>query len=135
MNPVSEAIHALNFQAARMREKLSGDELEDYNQEILEATAARLAQDEIHVRVDTSQLYLLPKAGWDWAGIREKIGPASPPTLMAMDAIMLAAQRPMHSWIYHDGRCYDAECPNGVLSFFSLPFFVRAIRKINPQYR
>lgn len=136
MNPVTEAIAALTYQTAKAQASLTADdEREVYNEEILEAAAARLALDDIHVRVDTSTLYLSPKIGWDWANIREKIGPASPPKLMAMDAMMLAAARPAHSWIYHEGRCYDAECPMGVLSFFSLPFFERAIRKINPAYR
>lgn len=135
MNPVTEAIHTLNYQTAAARKQLEAEDREGYNQELLAAVAERLGESEIQVRVDTSQLYLLPKAGWDWDGIREKIGPATPPHLMAMDAIMVAATRPAHSWIYYDGRCYDAECPQGVLSFFSLPFFVREIRKFNPTYR
>lgn len=30
-----------------------------------------------------------------------------------------------HVWIYHDGRHYDAEAPDGVSDWEELPFFVR----------
>lgn len=33
-----------------------------------------------------------------------------------------------HVFLYSDGRFYDAEAPEGVASFFDLPFFQRVIR-------
>ena len=30
-----------------------------------------------------------------------------------------------HSWIEYEGKCYDAECPQGVLFWGNLPFFKR----------
>jgi hypothetical protein len=33
-----------------------------------------------------------------------------------------------HSYIEYEGRCYDAECPRGVLYWDNLPFFNRAAR-------
>lgn len=35
-----------------------------------------------------------------------------------------------HRWIYHDGKHYDAECPEGVINFFELPFFKEWMEKI-----
>lgn len=32
-----------------------------------------------------------------------------------------------HVWMYFDGLCFDAECPEGVLNFFELPFYKRAV--------
>jgi hypothetical protein len=32
---------------------------------------------------------------------------------------------PYHMWIVFNGRCYDAECPDGANEFKQLPFFVR----------
>lgn len=33
-----------------------------------------------------------------------------------------------HAWVLHQGRCYDAECLEGVGDWRSLPFFVRRLR-------
>lgn len=30
-----------------------------------------------------------------------------------------------HSWVYYDGKHYDAEAPNGVSDWLKLPFFLR----------
>lgn len=30
-----------------------------------------------------------------------------------------------HCWMYHENKHYDAECPDGVINFFDLPFFKR----------
>lgn len=32
---------------------------------------------------------------------------------------------PAHSWLEYEGRCYDAECPDGVASPPDLPFYRR----------
>ena len=34
-----------------------------------------------------------------------------------------------HSWIEYEGKCYDAECSQGVLFWGNLPFFKRLARK------
>jgi hypothetical protein len=35
---------------------------------------------------------------------------------------------PGHVWIVHKGKCYDAECPEGVDNFLLLPIFKRIRR-------
>ncbi len=40
----------------------------------------------------------------------------------------LAGRLPGHCWIFHDGRHYDAECPDGVARPEDLPIFARATR-------
>jgi len=32
---------------------------------------------------------------------------------------------PGHYWLEYKGRCYDAECPNGVRDWKKLPIFVK----------
>lgn len=34
-----------------------------------------------------------------------------------------------HVWLEHEGRHYDAECPDGVVSPFELPIFARVIER------
>lgn len=36
---------------------------------------------------------------------------------------------PFHVWIFHKGKHYDAEKPEGVKNFFNLPIFKRSIEK------
>lgn len=36
---------------------------------------------------------------------------------------------PGHVWVYHKGKHYDAEAPDGVKNFFLLPIFKRAIER------
>ncbi|MCK4665996.1 hypothetical protein KAU33_04560 [Candidatus Dependentiae bacterium] len=38
---------------------------------------------------------------------------------------------PGHVWIFHKGKHYDAEAPDGVKNFFNLPIFKRAVERIN----
>jgi len=49
---------------------------------------------------------IAPPAGWTWA---------------QLDAVGFGR----HAWVAVDGRHYDAECPEGVASFFDLPLFRR----------
>ncbi len=34
---------------------------------------------------------------------------------------------PGHFWLEYKGRCYDAECPQGVNNWLELPMFARVI--------
>ena len=36
---------------------------------------------------------------------------------------------PGHVWIFHKGKHYDAEVPDGVNNFFNLPIFMRTIKR------
>ena len=38
---------------------------------------------------------------------------------------------PIHAWVVYKGKCYDAETPNGVKSFKSLPYLNRLGFDIN----
>ena len=38
---------------------------------------------------------------------------------------------PGHVWIFHKGKHYDAERPDGVKNFFNLPIFKRTIERGN----
>lgn len=38
-----------------------------------------------------------------------------------------------HRWIQFNGKHYDAECPDGVVNFFELPFFKRWLEAIHEE--
>jgi len=62
---------------------------------------------------------------WDWPMLAEH-WKASPPAGLTADD-MNALHFGSHVWVAHEGRHYDAECPDGVESPFDLPIFRRTI--------
>lgn len=61
--------------------------------------------------------------GWDWQ-LLKKHWQIEPP---ASDEVMNIVMGGSHVWITTGGKHYDAEAPDGVQSFFDLPFFKRWI--------
>jgi hypothetical protein len=62
---------------------------------------------------------------WDWPLLEKYWAIQSPAGLKAVD--MENIDFGGHTWITHGHRHYDAECPEGVESFFDLPLFRRYI--------
>lgn len=62
---------------------------------------------------------------FDWAGLKAHwaISPPGGIPQEEIDAMTIGG----HFWITHQGRHYDAECPDGTASFFDLPYFRRQI--------
>lgn len=62
---------------------------------------------------------------FDWGSLSRhwRISPPEGLTQEDIDAMTIGG----HFWITHQGRHYDAECPDGVASFFDLPYFRRQI--------
>ncbi len=62
---------------------------------------------------------------FDWASLKGHwaISPPDGMTQEDIDAMTIGG----HFWITHQGRHYDAECPDGTASFFDLPYFRRQI--------
>lgn len=64
---------------------------------------------------------------WDW-DLLKKHWNMSPPDGVTLEQMKLLAQyHPTHVWLTVDTKHYDAEAPNGVNTFFELPFFKRWI--------
>ncbi len=42
---------------------------------------------------------------------------------------LLAITLPCHIWVYHKGKHYDAEAPDGVKSFWDLPIYKKVIKR------
>jgi hypothetical protein len=68
---------------------------------------------------------------WDWKLLKQYWG-VSPPKGMSRSQLkkMIGAN---HVWIATGGKHYDAEAPDGVHSFFDLPFFLRWIAGIKAE--
>lgn len=62
---------------------------------------------------------------FDWALLKKHWGSEPPEGLSSKDIDRMTIGG--HFWIHHQGRHYDAECPDGVKSFFELPYFERQI--------
>lgn len=54
--------------------------------------------------------------------------PPAPYTLKTVNLI-----QGYHCWIQFNGKHYDAECPDGVVNFFELPFFRRWLEAIHEE--
>ncbi|WP_455233046.1 hypothetical protein [Geopseudomonas aromaticivorans] len=69
---------------------------------------------------------------WDWTLLTRHWNTAPPAGLSAEDVDGLEFGH--HVWVFHEGRHYDAECPDGVENLFDLPIFRRTIvRALNER--
>lgn len=65
-----------------------------------------------------------PDGKFDWSLLKKwGIAPPAGKTEAEVDDLDLGG----HLWLTLDNRHYDAECPEGVDSFFDLPFFQRQV--------
>lgn len=62
---------------------------------------------------------------FDWRLLKEHWSTTPPKGLSHEDIDTMVIGG--HFWISHEGKHYDAECPDGVKSFFDLPYFQRQI--------
>lgn len=72
--------------------------------------------------------FQLPSGKFDWALLTNPTWNIHPPAgfnQVAIDKMNLGG----HLWLVIGRRHFDAECPEGVDSFFDLPFFKRQIAK------
>lgn len=63
---------------------------------------------------------------WDWGLLKERWEIAPPVGMTTSDVNEIDFGG--HIWIVSGKMHYDAECPDGVASFFDLPLFLRCIK-------
>jgi hypothetical protein len=73
--------------------------------------------------VYTESFLTADERGWDWERLRDTWGVVVPKGFRKdeFDKISFGG----HAWIVCEGKFFDAECPDGVESFFDLPIFKR----------
>ena len=77
--------------------------------------------DQLYLPVDGEAIYAVE---WDWSAIEKSFDLRfSNEEKEVLNNIV--AEDPSHCWVYHDGKHYDCEHPDGVDSFFDLNFFKR----------
>lgn len=73
------------------------------------------------------------KIDWDWNLLKTYWNMSPPPGVTPEQIKLVAQHEPTHIWLTVGTKHYDAEAPNGVNSFFELPFFKRWINWAKTQ--